>query len=144
MRRVLISVLVLNFLLAQVAFAQQQLLAAPQLSGFRNVTDELLLEQRFLKVPQPYLAEQHLKTLTAAPHMAGTPEDRKTAEYVAAKFREAGLETRIDEYKVWMNYPVEIRITMTTPAGVHLRAPSRERISKDPYQDDPRVVVPFS
>ncbi len=144
MQRALTSVLILSFLFSQAAFAQQQPLATPQLPGFRNSTDELLLEQRFLKVPQPYLAEQHLRTLTAAPHMAGTLEDHKTADYVAQKFREAGLDTRIDEYKVWMNYPVEVRITMTAPPGVHLRAPSRERVSKDPYQDDPRIVMPFS
>src|SRR5512146_439248 len=144
MRRVLISVLILSFLFAQVSFAQQQSLVAPPLRGFRDATDELLLEQRFLKLPQPYLAEQHLKTLTAVPHMAGTPEDRKTADYVAEKFREAGLDTRIDEYKVWMNYPVEIRVTMTAPPGVHLQAPSRARVSRDPYQDDPRIVPPFS
>jgi len=144
MRRALTSLLILSFLFAQVSFAQQQSLAAPQIRGFRDATDELLLEQRFLKVPQPYLAEQHLKTLTAVPHMAGTPEDRKTADYVAQKFREAGLDTRIDEYKVWMNYPVEVRITTTAPPGVHLRGPSREHVAKDPYQDDPRVVMPFS
>lgn len=144
MRRAIGSVLIFIFLLAQAALSQQQLLSAPQLSGFRDATNELLLEQRFLKVPQPYLAEQHLKFLTSVPHMAGTPEDRKTADYVAQKFREAGLDTRIDEYKVWMNYPVEVRITTTAPPGVHLRAPSREHVSKDPYQDDPRIVMPFS
>jgi N-acetylated-alpha-linked acidic dipeptidase len=144
MRRAFGSVLIFIFLLAQAALAQQQLLSAPQLPGFRNATEELLLEQRFLKVPQPYLAEQHLKFLTSLPHMPGTPEDRKTADYVAQKFREAGLDTRIDEYKVWMNYPVEVRVTMTAPPGVHLRAPSREHVVKDPYQDDPRIVMPFS
>ena len=129
-------------------FAQQAsfqtTLGGSQILGFRNATDQLLLEQRFLRVPEPYLAEQHLKTLTAAPHMAGTPEDRKTAEYVAQKFREAGLDTRIDEYKVWMNYPVEIRLTTTAPATLKVHAPSKERVSHDPYQDDPRIGVPFN
>jgi N-acetylated-alpha-linked acidic dipeptidase len=143
MRRALTSVLLLILLAAQLAFSQQPL-ATPQIPGFRSPTDELLLEQRFLKVPQPYLAEQHLKTLTAAPHMAGTPEDRKTADYVAQRFREAGLETRLEEYKVWMNYPIEVRITTTAPAGLHLRAPSREHVSHDPFQDDSRIVTPFS
>jgi N-acetylated-alpha-linked acidic dipeptidase len=144
MRRALASGFILIVLVSQTALPQQQLLPTSQLPGFRSATDELLLEQRFLKVPQPYLAEQHLQTLTAVPHMAGTPEDRKTAEYVAQKFREAGLDTRIDEYKVWMNYPLDVRITITAPPGVHLRAPSREHVAKDAYQDDPRVVMPFS
>ncbi len=47
--------------------------------------------------------------------MAGTTEDKATADYVAQKFRDAGLETEIVEYKVWMNYPAEISVDMTPP-----------------------------
>jgi N-acetylated-alpha-linked acidic dipeptidase len=50
-------------------------------------------------VPDCKLAEEHLRILTQAPHMAGTVEDKATANYVAEKFREAGLETEIVEYK---------------------------------------------
>jgi N-acetylated-alpha-linked acidic dipeptidase len=97
-----------------------------------------------MAVPDAKLAETHLRFLTSAPHMAGTPEDKVTAEYVAQKYREAGLETRIDEYKVYLNYPVEVRVTMTAPAGVKMSGPTRERVNGDPYQDDKRVVMPFS
>ena len=45
-------------------------------------------EARFLAVPDPKLAEEHLRVLTQAPHMAGTPEDKATADYVAQKFRD--------------------------------------------------------
>jgi N-acetylated-alpha-linked acidic dipeptidase len=112
--------------------------------GFRDSTGELATESRFLAVPDPKLAEAHLRILTEAPHMAGTPEDKATADYVAQKFREAGLDTEIDEYKVWMNYPANISVDMTAPVGVNMRGPTRERVSNDPYQNDPRVVVPFS
>ena len=46
------------------------------------------------------LPAKHLKTLTAEPHIAATPEDHKTAEYVAQKFRAAGLDTEIVPYRV--------------------------------------------
>src|SRR5213593_5052132 len=114
------------------------------LFGFRNSAEENAVESRFLAVPDPKLAEAHLRTLTQAPHMAGTPEDKATAEYVAKKFREAGLETDIVEYKVWMNYPSEISVDVTAPVGVHMHGPTREHVDGDPYQDDPRVVTPFS
>ena len=90
------------------------------------------------------LAQEHLRILTAEPHIAGSPEDRKTAEYVAKKFREAGLETRIDAYKVWLNLPREILVEATAPAGLKMRGPTREHVEGDPYQDDPRVVTPFN
>jgi len=119
--------------------------AAPAaIFGFRNSAAEIDIEKKFLAVPDPKLAEQHLRTLTQAPHMAGTPEDRTTADYVAQKFREAGLETEIAEYRVWMNYPAEISVDVTAPAGVHMHGPTREHVNGDPYQDDPRIVTPFS
>jgi N-acetylated-alpha-linked acidic dipeptidase len=112
--------------------------------GFRDPAAEFATEARFLAVPDPKLAEEHLRTLTKAPHMAGTPEDKATADYVAQKFRAAGLDTEIVEYKVWINYPLEITVDITAPAGVVMHGPTREHVDSDPYDDDPRVVMPFS
>ena len=114
------------------------------ISGFRDVPAEREIERKFIAVPDPKLAEEHLRILTQAPHMAGTPEDKATAEYVAKKFREAGLDTEIVEYKVWMNYPAEISIDMTAPPGVEMHGPRRERVEGDTLPDDPRVVAPFN
>ena len=116
----------------------------PAISGFRDVAAEHELEKKFLAVPDPKLAEEHLRTLTKAPHIAGSPEDKATAEYVAAKFREAGLDTAIVEYKVWLNYPAEIRVDMTAPAGVEMHGPRPEHVDDDPFQDDPRIVTAYN
>ena len=118
--------------------------ASGPLFGFRDSAAENAIESRFLAVPDPKLAEEHLRVLTQAPHMAGTSEDQATADYVAQKFREAGLETEIVEYKIWLNYPVEVSVDVTAPAGVSMHGPTREHVEGDPYQDDPRVVMPFS
>src|SRR5579859_5221048 len=118
--------------------------SAPALFGFRDATSESAIEARFLAVPDSKLAEEHLRILTKDPHMAGTAEDKATADYVAQKFRDAGLETEIVEYKVWINYPSEISVDMTAPAGVEMHGPTREHVDNDPFQDDPRVVMPFN
>jgi N-acetylated-alpha-linked acidic dipeptidase len=112
--------------------------------GFKNANAETATETQFLSVPDAKLAEEHLRILTKVPHMAGTIEDKATADYVAQKFREAGLDTEIVEYKAWFNYPEEISVDMTAPAGVEMHGPTREHVSDDPYQDDPRVVMPFN
>ncbi len=112
--------------------------------GFRDSAAESAIEARFLAVPDPKLAEQHLRTLTQAPHVAGTPEDKATADYVAGKFRAAGLDTEIVEYRVWFNYPSEISVDVTAPSGVHMHGPSREHVESDPLADDPRVITPFT
>ena len=114
------------------------------ISGFRDVAAEREIEKTFMAVPDPKLAEDHLRTLTQAPHMAGTPEDKVTAEYVAAKLRAAGLDTEIVEYKVWMNYPAEIRVDMTEPPGAEMHGPRREHVEGDPFDGDPRIVTPFN
>ncbi|HYU48049.1 MAG TPA: glutamate carboxypeptidase, partial [Terriglobales bacterium] len=114
------------------------------ISGFRDVTAEQEVEKTFLAVPDPKLAEEHLRILTQAPHIAGSPEDKATAEYVAKKFREAGLDTEIVEYQVWINYPSEISVDMTAPAGVEMHGPRRELVEGDPFQDDPRVVNAYN
>src|SRR6202167_4570451 len=118
--------------------------ASPPIFGFRDATAEAALEARFMSVPDPKLAEEHLRTLTQAPHMAGTAEDNATADYVAQKFRDAGLDTEIVEYKAWLNYPSEISVDITAPAGVEMHGPTREHVEGDPYDNDPRVVMPFS
>jgi len=118
--------------------------ATPTIFGFREAAAETAIEARFLAVPDPKLAEEHLRILTQAPHMAGTIEDKATADYVAQKFRDAGLDTEIVEYKVWINYPAEINVDMTAPAGVTMHGPTREHVDNDPFQDDPRVVMPFN
>ena len=127
-------------------FAQQKpgTAASTQVFGFRDFTQQHQWDQKFIAVPDPKRAEEHLRTLTAEPHIAGSPEDRKTADYVAQKFKEAGLQTEIVEYKVWMNRPAEISVTVTAPPNVKMNGPSREHVSSDPYQDDPRILPAFN
>ena len=111
--------------------------------GFRDAAAENAAEARFLAVPDAKLAEEHLRILTQAPHIAGSPEDKADADYVAKKFRDAGLETEIIEYRVWMNYPAQISVEVTSPPNVKMHGPSREHVEGDPFEDDPRVVTPY-
>jgi N-acetylated-alpha-linked acidic dipeptidase len=120
-------------------------LAVPDhIFGYRDFTQQAQIDRRFIASPDPNLAEAHLRALTAEPHMAGTPEDRKTAEYVAQKFRDAGLETQIVEYKVLLPRPLEVSVDVTAPPNVRMHGPRLERVDGDPFQDDPRVVMPFN
>lgn len=112
--------------------------------GYRDFAAEAKIESEFLAIPDARLAGQHLKTLTAEPHLAATPEDRATAEYVAQKFRAAGLETEIVPYRVLLNRPVEQRVQAWDAAGKMLmEGPLREHVEGDRFQDNPRVTMPF-
>ena len=114
------------------------------LFGFRDSAIEGQAELRFLAIPDPTRAEEHLRILTQAPHIAGSPEDKATADYVATKFREAGLDAEIVEYRVWFNYPQEVSVDLVAPPGVVMHGPSREHVDGDPFQGDARVIVPYN
>jgi N-acetylated-alpha-linked acidic dipeptidase len=125
--------------------AQNSAPHAPAVFGYADFTAQSKIEEMFLAVPDAKLAGQHLKILTSEPHLASTPEDRKTTEYVAQKFRAAGLETEIVPYRVLMNQPKTVRVEAYDSSGKLLMSgPTREHVDGDPYQDDPRVVMPFN
>ena len=73
-------------------------------------------EQMFLQQPNPASLRESLRTLTAQPHMAGTPADHATAEYVASVFRQAGLDTQVIAYSARLPYPRQVRIELVSPA----------------------------
>ncbi len=147
MRRSVSAVLSFALLVPTPALiAQNAAPSAPTVSGYHDFTAQGALEKKFIAVPSAQLAEQHLKMLTRAPHLAGTPEDHATADYVAQKFRDAGLETQVQEYKVWLDYPGEILVEATAPNGMHMVGPTREHIDGPvgEGQDDPRVIPAFN
>ncbi len=113
--------------------------------GYTDFSSEAKIEDKFLAVPNAKLAGEHLKTLTAEPHIASTPEDRKTAEYVAQKFRAAGLETEIVPYRVLLNQPKVVRVEAFDAAGKSLmNGPTPEHVQGDSLADNPGIVMPFN
>jgi N-acetylated-alpha-linked acidic dipeptidase len=117
----------------------------PTVFGYTDFTAQSKIDADFIAIPDAKLAGQHLKILTAKPHIASSPEDHETAEYVAQKFIAAGLETRIVPYRVLLNQPRKVSFEAKSDAGVVLSTgPTPEHVSGDPFQDDPRVVMPFN
>jgi N-acetylated-alpha-linked acidic dipeptidase len=113
--------------------------------GYRDFSHQAKIDQDFLAVPDARLAQEELKTLTAAPHVAASKEDYDTALYVASKFKAAGLDTQIVPYKAWLNLPQEVFLEATGAGGkILISGPTREHVDNDPYQDDPRVLPPFN
>ncbi len=144
----LLPAFLLSFLLTT-TFAQQtqdkdNQGASAKVFGFRDFSQQYQIDQKFLAVPDPKRAEQHLKILTALPHIAGSVEDHNTAEYVLKQFHVAGLDSEIVEYRVWMNRPAEISVSITAPASVKMNGPTREKVEGDTMPDNSRVVMPFN
>ncbi|MDP9038598.1 MAG: M28 family metallopeptidase [Acidobacteriota bacterium] len=119
--------------------------------GYRDFTEQARWDAAFLRVPDAALAREHLRRLTAAPHWASSPEDYRTAEYVAERFRAAGLDTEFVPYRVLMNRPVSIAVQAYDSTGRTIfSGPTPEHAALDGdgpqerLQNDPRVLPGFN
>ena len=83
--------------------------------------------------------------LTRAPHMAGTPESKKQAEWVARKLKEYGLDkVEIKKYKALLSFPKEPgSITILDEYGGEGKKYISMEKSANKYENDSRVVPPF-
>jgi len=133
------------------SFAQSPGPATPtEIFGFHAPAAELKWDAAFLKVPDAALAGQHLKILTAEPHWASSPRDYKTAQYVAEKFKAAGLQTEIVPYKVLLNRPVSIKIeAFDAQHHALMQGPTPEHVDAadhggDPFQDQSNILPAFN
>src|SRR5947207_2964959 len=118
----------------------------PGIDGFSAQTSiaEQRFEDQFRSGPAGASAREHLRRLTAEPHIAGTKEDYATAVYVRDQMRSYGLRAELKEYQVWLNYP-------KTDPIVELIAPRRERLSvreailkEDPTSSNRKITPLFN
>ena len=107
--------LVLVVLLPQVAAAQgpHGFIAAGRDAQARA-------EKVFLDTPTPDRARRWLAQLTEEPHVAGTPQEKKVADYVLARFKEFGLDATMTKYDVFLNHPKSVSLKLTAPVEMDL------------------------
>ncbi len=101
---------------------------ATALLGFAPASrsGEIKAEAVALAVPTTENARRWLRTLTAEPHVAGTPADYKTAVFVRDKLREFGWKAEIEELEVLINYPKQ-----NTPPSLSIAAPFTKHLNLD-------------
>lgn len=102
------------------------------------------LEEEFRAVPMASSAREHLRRLTAEPHVAGTKEDYETAIYVRDHMRSYGLAAELKEYEVLLPYPKQ-------PGIVEIVGNRRERLTvkeavvpEDPTSSSPKIIPLFN
>lgn len=124
--RALVLVLLCAFMVSQWAIRPALSQGASDSSVLDGFTAEGSAAQRrwetqFSAVPAAASAREHLRRLTAEPHVAGTPEDYATAIYVRDQMRAFGLNSDLKQYQVLLPYP-------RRPAVLELVAPRRESL----------------
>ena len=92
-------------------------------------------EEAFKRLTSPEICRQELRRLTEEPHLAGTENSYKIAQYLYNKYQEYALDAQIYEYEVYLPYPIEVRVEMIAPT--HYLAVGKEdswRWDKDSYE----------
>ena len=109
-----------------------QLLSAQSQTGFSAASreKEANAEKVFLDTPTPDRARRWLAQLTEEPHVAGTPQEKKVAEYVLARFKEFGLDAEMTKYDVFLNHPRNVSLELTAPTKMELS------LREEPYDVD--------
>ena len=127
----LTSVLVIPIL----AFAAP--LYGQSISGFApsSAARELLLEKRLQSIPDTVTAQTWTRALAAKPHVAGTPAQKETADYVLRQMASWGLDTQRVAFKVYLPYHDSTIVERITPTRVRLA------LEEPPIPGDPTTIL---
>ncbi|MEP6573153.1 MAG: M20/M25/M40 family metallo-hydrolase, partial [Gemmatimonadota bacterium] len=116
MRRVLILSLLSLPALPVLLHAQRDLPGYTAASATRERT----LEAMLATATDTASARLESRTLSAEPHVAGSPAQQTTAAYVLRRMRSFGLDTSRADFKVYLPYPDSTIIERVTPTPMRL------------------------
>ena len=97
-------------------------LGAQTLSGYtaKSAERERSVEADVVNRADARDADAHSRFLSQQPHMAGTPAQARTRDYVISQMKSWGLETEVRSYRVWMPHPISTRVWRVSPNPVEL------------------------
>jgi N-acetylated-alpha-linked acidic dipeptidase len=115
--------------------AAQQLPSMPGYSPAASYAQRQL-EQAAISGPLAARAKTNSEALSKEPHVAGTPAQKRTADYVMAQMKAMGLETELRSYDVWLPHATTVSITRLGRDTVSLE------LQEPPVPGDPATQLP--
>jgi N-acetylated-alpha-linked acidic dipeptidase len=90
---------------------------ATHLGGYASDTSsvERSWERKFQEGVVPANIRENMRRLSARPHHVGSPYDKDNAEWILARFKEWGLEARIETFHVLFPTPKERVVELVEP-----------------------------
>jgi len=148
-KRALISFLICALLVSSASFQSTKSQSTPvaPIDGFttESSANERRWEEAFQRIPASDSAREHLRRLTAEPHVAGTKEDYATAIYVRDKIRSYGISSELNEYDVLLNYPKQPAIVELITPRRRVRLQVKEAVvPEDPSSSSPKIIPLFN
>ncbi len=103
--------------------------------------DEREWESKFRALPDPANVRAYMQRLSARPHHVGSPYDKDNAEWILSKFKEWGLDAKIETFEVLFPTPKERSLEMLEPT--HFTAKIEEpTVSVDPTSSQHSEQLP--
>jgi len=80
-----------------------------------GAAQERALEADAIGRPSPDSARTFSTHLSAETHVAGTPAQARTRDYVIAQMKRWGIDTEVRTYDVWMPHPTSVHVARVSP-----------------------------
>jgi len=109
-------------LLTLTSAARAQERSAPPMPGYSaaSAARQRALEADAIARPSSSTARNHSRELSKETHVAGSPAQERTRDYVIEQMRAMGLETEVRSYDAFMPYPTSVRVWRTAPTEKEL------------------------
>ncbi len=113
-------------------------LPAQGITGFSPAAAarQLKLEVRLRAVPDTVTSREYTHALAARPHVAGSPAQKATADYVLQQMASWGLDTSRVAFKVYLPYHDSTFVERVTPTRLRLA------LTEPPVPGDPTTELP--
>jgi len=99
-------------------------------------------EEKLRAIPSPENLRAYMQRLSSRPHHVGSPYDKDNAEWIAAKFKEFGLDTHIEQFDVLFPTPKE-RAVELVEGGPKFAAKLQEpAVTQDPTSNQQAEQLP--
>jgi N-acetylated-alpha-linked acidic dipeptidase len=99
-------------------------------------------EEKLRAIPSPDNLRAYMQKLSSHPHHVGSPADKDNAEWIAAKFKEFGLDTHIEQFDVLFPTPKE-RVVELVEGGPKFVAKLQEpALPEDPTSNQQAEQLP--
>ncbi len=81
----------------------------------KNASQQLQTETIFKDLVSIESCRTNLRRLTEEPHLAGTKNSQKVANFLKDQYQSYGLKVKIYEYEVYLPHPLEIHVELVSP-----------------------------
>lgn len=81
----------------------------------KNASQQLQTETIFKDLVSIESCRTNLRRLTEEPHLAGTENSQKVANFLKDQYQSYGLKVKIYEYQVYLPHPLEILVELVSP-----------------------------